>query len=118
MSKRTHGESNRGNPTPEYAAWAAMKQRCTNRNAPPFIHYGARGISVCERWMNSFEAFLADVGRRPSPKHSIDRIDNDGDYEPGNVRWATRKEQRANTGHRQRTKIVVLPALAKLRVPL
>lgn len=61
-----------------------------------YEHYGGRGITVCERWRESYPAFLADVGRKPSPQHSLDRIDNDGHYEPGNVRWATAKQQANN----------------------
>ena len=82
---------------PEYVAWTSMKQRCCNRNARGYSRYGGRGIKVCSRWLLSFENFLADMGRRPSPQHSIDRIDNDGNYEPGNCRWATQKQQSANT---------------------
>lgn len=73
-----------------------MINRCTNERVPEFARYGARGISVCERWASSYENFLADMGRKPSPSHSIDRIDNDDNYEPGNCRWATAKQQRAN----------------------
>lgn len=88
--------------TAEYRAWQAMKQRCLNANNPSFRDYGARGISICEAWLESFEAFIDDVGRRPSRKHSLHRIDNDGNYEPGNVEWATRKEQAANRRRPQR----------------
>ena len=73
-----------------------MKKRCLNPRAKQFEDYGGRGITVCDRWINSFENFFADVGPRPSPEHSIDRIDNDGNYELGNVRWATAFEQAAN----------------------
>jgi hypothetical protein len=90
-----HGETNE-NRTIEYEAWISMKGRCGNPNATGFKNYGGRGIIVCERWLKSYLAFLADMGRRPSPGHSIDRIDNDGNYEPGNVRWATRHEQNKN----------------------
>jgi hypothetical protein len=82
--------------TPEYHAWEAAIQRCTNDNNPAWKFYGARGISVCEEWLNSFEAFLAHIGRRPSPDFSLDRIDNDGNYEPGNVRWADWATQGTN----------------------
>lgn len=85
-----------GRPTSEYQIWAAMKTRCTNSQTRAYKYYGARGICVCDRWMNSFDAFLLDMGPRPSKKHSIDREDNDGNYEPGNCRWATKEEQNAN----------------------
>ena len=86
----------RKRPSPERLAWHKMRQRCFNPNATGYANWGGRGITVCERWRNSFDAFLADVGPRPSPIHSIDRIDNDGNYEPGNVRWATWQEQARN----------------------
>lgn len=82
--------------SPEYLAWYAMKQRCYNPNKDKFAYYGGRGIQVCDRWRWSFSAFLADMGRKPTLAHSLDRIDNDGNYTPTNCRWATRQEQRAN----------------------
>lgn len=81
---------------PLYNIWQQMKQRCYNPNAGYYHRYGGRGIRVCERWLSSFVNFSADIGPRPSPKHSLDRINNNGNYEPGNVRWATQKEQCAN----------------------
>ena len=95
-SLRTHGDSCGDKQTPEYRCWADMKDRCNNPNTKAYRHYGGRGITVCDRWMQSYGDFLADVGRRPSSAYSIDRINNDGNYEPGNVRWATREEQTKN----------------------
>jgi hypothetical protein len=98
-----HGDTRNYERTPEFTAWASMFQRCENENNPAFKYYGGRGIKICDRWrlgdgsMNGFECFLADVGRRPSPELSIDRYpNNDGPYEPGNVRWATKLEQTNN----------------------
>jgi hypothetical protein len=91
-SRRTHGESRRST---EYRAWAGMKSRCNDPGCSSYPKYGARGIRVCERWQG-FENFLEDIGRRPSPNHSLERIDNDGDYEPSNVRWATSTDQARN----------------------
>lgn len=89
---RSHGL---GKP-PEYAVWANMLQRCTNPKNRSYKRYGGRGIKVCDRWLK-FENFYADIPRRPSPIHSLDRYpDNNGDYEPGNVRWATDSEQAHN----------------------
>ncbi len=82
---------------PEYRVWAAMKRRCQNPNVKAWKYYGARGISVCDRWKNSYHNFIADMGLRPSKEYSIDRINNDGNYEPSNCRWATPAQQRANT---------------------
>lgn len=80
----------------EYRIWQGMKRRCRAVGDACYRHYGGRGIKVCERWSASFEAFYEDMGPRPSDKHSIDRINNDGDYEPSNCRWATSKEQSRN----------------------
>lgn len=92
-----HGDTSRKTRTAEYRCWAHIKDRCFNPNDRAFHNYGGRGITVCARWRDGYENFLADVGRRPSPKHSIDRYpDNDGNYEPDNVRWATKSEQQRN----------------------
>ena len=90
--KRTHGLSK----TVEYRTWQAMKTRCYNPKSKWFEYWGGRGIEVCDRWRNNFDAFLADVGRRPGDGYSLDRIENDLNYQPGNVRWATQYEQAKN----------------------
>lgn len=80
----------------EYRSWRSMKDRCLNPSCPKYHLYGGRGVTVCERWVESFETFLDDMGPKPGPGYSIDRIDSDGNYEPGNCRWATYLEQRHN----------------------
>lgn len=82
----------------ESNVWHGLKERCYNKNSRSYPNYGKRGIKMCPQWKNSFEQFLSDMGPRPSPKHSIDRYpNNDGNYEPGNCRWATKLEQQRNT---------------------
>lgn len=96
--RMTHGESAKGRVSVEYSTWRCMLTRCTNPKVASYKNYGGRGIKVCDRWANSFENFLADMGRRPSAQNSLDRFpNNDGDYEHGNCRWATRTEQGLNT---------------------
>lgn len=92
---RKHGHTKRGSVSPEYSSWASMRARCKYPCVNDYQLYGGRGITVCERW-ESFEAFLEDMGPKPTPKHTIDRIDGDKGYSPDNCRWATPKEQRQN----------------------
>ena len=80
----------------ERRTWSAMKTRCYNKNWHAYENYGGRGIAICDRWLESFESFYADMGDKPTPNHSIDRINNDGNYEPDNCRWATSSEQNRN----------------------
>ena len=94
-AKTKHGHCTRVTRSTEWIAWKNMKTRCHNINAQYYKDYGGRGITVCDRW-NSFENFLADMGPKPSPDYSIDRINNDGDYCPENCKWSTAKEQRTN----------------------
>lgn len=92
-----HGHAVDGKQTPEFKAWVNMKYRCDNPSAQNYEYYGARGITVCDRWRDSFEVFLADMGPRPGAGYSLDRYpNNDGNYEPGNCRWATADEQAKN----------------------
>jgi hypothetical protein len=81
---------------PVFDCWVAMKARCLNVQHPNYHQYGGRGIKVCDRWLNSFENFLNDVGIKPTKKHTLDRINNDGNYEPGNCRWVTIQQQQVN----------------------
>jgi hypothetical protein len=88
-----HGESKK---TPEHAAWLEMRKRCLCATGRAYADYGGRGITICDRWLNSYANFLADMGRKPSRKHSLDRIDNNRGYSPDNCRWATQNQQVTN----------------------
>ena len=104
MATRTiHGGYSGGKETAEHYIWRSMLARCNNPNDSSYPYYGGRGINVCDKWRD-YAAFLADMGKRPTTTHSLDRIDVDGDYSPGNCRWATRSEQQKNkTGTRRYT---------------
>lgn len=95
MKARHQRNSHRRYGTSIYTAWVSMKTRCSNPKCDRFANYGGRGIKVCERW-NDFRNFLTDMGEKPSPKHSLDRIDTNGDYTPENCRWATMEQQYSN----------------------
>lgn len=105
-SNRTHGATNTG----EHSVWRAIKARCYNPKNKCYHIYGARGIAMCKRWRESFEAFLSDMGKRPSNKHQIDRIDNDGMYEPSNCRWVLNVE---NSRNRNNNRMVTIDGKAK-----
>lgn len=98
----------------ERAAWRNMIHRCTQPKNKAYSNYGGRGISVCDAWLNSFDAFLRDVGPKPSPELSLDRLDNDKGYEPGNCAWRTRAEQQAN--RRSRSGVAIYNRKGGLRV--
>lgn len=95
-ARTSHGHARKGQCTATYKSWVSLVKRCTSPNDSSFSRYGGRGIKITSTWRKSFAAFLADMGERPSKNHSIDRIDNEGHYEPGNCRWATKTEQGRN----------------------
>lgn len=100
-TNRTHGQSY----TREYRAWVSMKSRCYTKSHKNYDEYAGRGVSVCPQWVDNFEQFYADVGPAPTDKHTVDRIDVDGNYEPGNVRWATQAEQNLNRRNTLRAEV-------------
>lgn len=95
-ARSTHGATKGRTETLEYKVWLGIRKRCFYPKCKSYPDYGGRGITMCNRWFVSFADFLADMGPRPSPQHSIERDNNDGNYEPGNCRWATKAEQAQN----------------------
>lgn len=91
-----HGQACNNKPSPEWRAWFGAFSRCYNKYNPSYKRYGGRGIKVCSRWKESFQNFFDDMGPKPSPKHSLDRVNNNGDYSPDNCRWSSAKEQQNN----------------------
>ena len=96
MGKFKHGLARREERHPLFSTWCKMRERCRNENSRSFADYGGRGISVCDRWADNFDAFVSDMGEKPSPLHTIERVNNDGPYGPGNCVWATKAAQARN----------------------
>jgi hypothetical protein len=110
-ARTTHGHTKGGLATPEYISWSGLRRRCLDLNDPD---YGGRGITVCERWLTSFENFLADMGPRPAREYSIERKNNDGSYCKDNCIWATREQQQANTRQNRLVMVDGKPVPAKI----
>lgn len=98
----THGGCSNGKKEPEYHIWRSMKERCLNPNNKNYNRYGGRGIKVCDRWLNDYGAFISDMGKKPFPKATLDRKENDGDYSAQNCRWATQEEQVNNKNNNRK----------------
>ncbi len=102
----THGYTRGANKgkkyPPEYIAWNSMKNRCYKKSQQNYERYGGRGIKVCDEWLHDFPSFFSHIGTKPTPQHSLDRIDNMRNYEPGNIKWSTPKEQAANRRPRRK----------------
>jgi len=109
MSGKKHGWYG----TPEYQAWQDMKRRCYDKKRKSFKSYGARGIIVCDRWLNSFDNFINDLGERPSNEYSLDRIDNNGNYEPSNCKWSLNIDQQRN---KRCNKILTVDGISKTQI--
>jgi hypothetical protein len=102
----THGHTRGGRPSPEYNSWQLMRRRCNDPNDPNYPEYGGAGVTVCDRWNRSFEDFLSYMGKKLSPRHTVDRWPNPyGNYEPGNVRWGTPRQQANNRRSNRRIKL-------------